>query len=52
MSCKGHNRQGRDCDGCPDCAADVGEAAVGLALLLVSAACVGGIALMVFTWAG
>ena len=52
MSCKGHNRQGRDCDGCRDCNPDVSGAATGLALLLVSAAIVLVLALLVFTAMG
>jgi hypothetical protein len=52
MSCKGLNNQGRDCEGCRDCNPDVGDAAVGLGLLLVSAAIVLVLLMLVFTAVG
>jgi hypothetical protein len=52
MSCKGLNEQGRACDGCRDCNPDVGDAAVGLGLLFVSAAIVLVLLLLVFTAMG
>lgn len=52
MSCNGLNEQGRACDGCRACTPDVGGAATGLGLLLVSAAIVLVLLLLVFTAMG